>query len=340
MLNLSTRLLLRVLCCLAVSLLLPHLCSSLGRRSAGLWNAPFRRLDPPQQKLTECSDEEGGLSDADSETDNDEPLHAAMSAPSPLDTPTSEGRPIRDAIPTVRAALQSELLSFEYRLNDNLSNQEREALKTLLDDDTRVVLPADKGKVVVVMDMDYYQARVLQMIQADQRTYGEVDVRALRHVCLHADNSVSKQLLQKEQRAFHADVRCRAPVFATLYALPKLHKFKNIQALPRDEILAALKFRPITSACGYVTYRLQKRLVPILKLLEGLDPDSFAVANVQSFIDRVRGTHLSSDYVLASFDVESMFTNVPVDDCLERVHAKLLMFASRSKMSLAWTLRP
>ena len=67
------------------------------------------------------------------------------------------------------------------------------------------------------------------------------------------------------------------------------------------------KFHPILSTIRTTTYKLAKFLVPILSPLtvsEFLVHDSFSFAdNVSSF---------SPDHFMASLDVESLFTNIPL----------------------------
>ena len=82
-----------------------------------------------------------------------------------------------------------------------------------------------------------------------------------------------------------------------MYGSAKVHKIVT-DGLP--------SFRPILSAIGTPTYKLAKFLVPVLELLttnEYTIKDSFTFSEeLQSF---------DSKLVMASFDIESLFTNIP-----------------------------
>ena len=85
-----------------------------------------------------------------------------------------------------------------------------------------------------------------------------------------------------------------------MYGLPKIHK----QNLP---------FRPIFRACGTATYSLAKYLIP---LLSPITENEFTVKNSYEFARDVKDLKLSNGMVMASFDVESLFTNIPVQETI------------------------
>ena len=86
-----------------------------------------------------------------------------------------------------------------------------------------------------------------------------------------------------------------------MYGLPKFHKPGN-------------PLRPIVSSTGSVTQRLSKYLASLLSPLLGSISHSHLI-NFDDFVSKVREINLK-DKVLVSFDVESLFTNVPVEETL------------------------
>ena len=86
----------------------------------------------------------------------------------------------------------------------------------------------------------------------------------------------------------------KAPRF---YGLPKVHK--------EDYPL-----RPIVSAISSPTYNLSKFVSKMISPLVG-KTDSF-VKNSRDFAELVKKEKLESDEIMVSFDVKSLFTNVPV----------------------------
>ena len=92
-----------------------------------------------------------------------------------------------------------------------------------------------------------------------------------------------------------------------LYGLPKVHK-------------AFVPLRPIFSACKTPTFKLAKFLVPILA---PFTENEFTVKNSYQFADDMKKMTLDNSMIMASFDVESLFTNIPVREtiniCLDLV---------------------
>ena len=72
--------------------------------------------------------------------------------------------------------------------------------------------------------------------------------------------------------------------------------------------------RPILSATGTPTYDLAKFLVPILK---PLTENEYTVHDSFSFANDVR--KLSSKNLMASLDVESLFTNIPLEETIDNI---------------------
>ena len=85
-----------------------------------------------------------------------------------------------------------------------------------------------------------------------------------------------------------------------LYGLPKVHK-DNCPA------------RPILSAIGTYNYNLAKFFVPLLK---PLTTNLYTVTDSFSFVKEISSFPNNSFY-MASFDVTSLFTNVPLDEVID-----------------------
>ena len=89
-----------------------------------------------------------------------------------------------------------------------------------------------------------------------------------------------------------------------LYGTAKVHKMAgndNIDNLP---------LRPIISNIGTAPYHLVKHLA---KVLSPLSHSEFPVKNAKAFLQVFKNMLLPDDYKLISFDLTSLFTNVPLD---------------------------
>lgn len=90
-----------------------------------------------------------------------------------------------------------------------------------------------------------------------------------------------------------------------MYGLPKLHKLSDTNKIP--------PFRPIVSSIGTYNYNLAKFLCSLLTPclpIQHCTQDSF------TFIKELKKVSKSSNFMI-SFDVESLFTNIPLDETLD-----------------------
>ena len=105
------------------------------------------------------------------------------------------------------------------------------------------------------------------------------------------------------------------------YATAKRHKLaddcRNVDQLP---------IRPIISNIGTSTYQTSKYLA---KLLAPLTKSKYTINSTDDFISFTRNLKLDEEYDMVSFDVSSLFTNVPleytIDLILDKVYKKKLV---------------
>ena len=194
----------------------------------------------------------------------------------------------------------------------NITKQEKEAIKTLREDSSWVVLTADKGVAMVVMDKSQYIEKCMALLN-DTKTYKPWKDTTKK---LHRDVQESLRKLNRE----HGSSRLYdwskihynwllptgnsspAPRF---YGLPKIHK-------------ANCPMHPIVSACGTTTYQLAKFLTKILQRYTGITP-SF-VKDSKSFSDHLKLVKISGEEELVSFDVLALFTSIPVPTALDIIN--------------------
>ena len=90
-----------------------------------------------------------------------------------------------------------------------------------------------------------------------------------------------------------------------LYATAKTHKFNSLDDITVDN----LKFRPIISQIGTYTYNASR---VILQYLKPLCENEYKIND--TFASMIKNqTPLSSDEECVSYDVDSLFTNIPVE---------------------------
>ena len=214
---------------------------------------------------------------------------------------------------------------------ENLSEEEHNALLELASLDDIIIQKADKGNVIVLVNKtDYIQK--MENILKDTSKFQSMDFSNK----LHGD---LRYLLDKEQEVkdFLKDLRDKnvisdqdfakmVPVGSSpgvLYGLCKVHK-----KIPNGDNCPP--FRPILSAIGTVSYNLAKFLVP---LLEPLTTNQYVCKDSFSFAAEVR--EQNPDLYMASFDVDSLFTNIPLDEtidvCVKKLFGRKHKFKGFSK---------
>ena len=95
-----------------------------------------------------------------------------------------------------------------------------------------------------------------------------------------------------------------------------MHKVKPEE---QDKI-GKLALRPIISNIGTATHKTAQYLCNLLTPLSNSD---FTVLNTKDFVDNIKNTKAPVGYVAISFDVVSLFTNVPLRDTIDIILKKV-----------------
>ena len=82
-----------------------------------------------------------------------------------------------------------------------------------------------------------------------------------------------------------------------------------------------IPLRPIVSSVGSVSYETAKELSRILKPLVG--KTTHHVKNTKDFIESIQDITLKTDECLVSYDIEALFTSVPIQPALTITKNKL-----------------
>ena len=186
----------------------------------------------------------------------------------------------------------------------NITPDEGTALKELRNDDQLVILPADKGRATVVMDMCTYDEK-MESLLSDRSTY-KVITKDLSNSLQRRMNEKLLELKKKGALAIeeYNKLRCSSGRTPSIYGLPKIHK-------------PDIPLRPIVSFYTSPTYALSKFLSRLLSPLVG--NTSSYVRNSKDLVDFVRSVCLDSGEVMVSSDVVSLFTKIPVELALRVV---------------------
>ena len=166
------------------------------------------------------------------------------------------------------------------------------AAKELRDDDRIIVRRADKASVYVILDREEYLQK-LNAILHDDSKFEKVKKDTTDTLKAKVNRLITSANAVTGGIHFSKIVGEYAPGYA--YGNVKTHKPDN-------------PLRPIISQVTTPTYRLAKRLN---ELLQPYLPSGYSLRSVDEFLDILRTRQPNG--TLASIDVESLFTNVPLE---------------------------
>ena len=173
-------------------------------------------------------------------------------------------------------------------------------LKNLGSNNNLVITKPDKGNGVVLLDRDVYISK-MNSILSDNSKFSPVDDSNGRYrLIFRTEDKINRFLSSLKSRkvisdAMYDDLYVSSSSFGTLYGSPKVHKGPSVP------------LRPILAAYNLPNYKLAKFLVP---LLSHLTTNCHSIKNSMYFANFI--TKQNPAYYLVSYDIESLFTNVPI----------------------------
>ena len=204
----------------------------------------------------------------------------------------------------IYSASQQLIRSSKNKRFSNLSPEELKALKSLKSNKDIMICKADKGNSIVVLDKETYMSKSEEILKGKQ-------FEPLKNESFHKKreeelNKYIYSLFEKgiidQKLRYQLQSTCSSlPVF---YGLPKVHK-------------NGYPLRPIISTIGSYQYVLSKYLAKAIR--DARPPASSFVKDSFDFVKRITDTVLDKHktYIMCSFDVESLYTNVPVEEAIE-----------------------
>ena len=174
--------------------------------------------------------------------------------------------------------------------------EEQKALAELRKDRNRIIITADKGVSMMVMDREDY-------IQKAEELLGQP---AYKPIPTDPTTKYKNKLISL-LKTIKTEGRFNDVIYRRLYPTEAgSHKFYGLPKMCNEE----MPLRPLVSSIGAVTYETSKEMSRILKPLMGKSP--YQVQNIKEFIQHLEGIQLSSDEIIMSYDVKALFRSVPI----------------------------
>ena len=185
------------------------------------------------------------------------------------------------------------------------------------------MLIEEKGKGVVIIDRSNYTETCMSLLSSNQfKHLPNVPIKSLETKVERTIRKIKSKLSAQEYKKLYPTRSWPGKFYGTA----KIHK------LPVNGGINELPIRPIVSNLNTATYNLAKYLS---KLLSPLRQSRNTVKNKKEFIEELKQEKLSKEHKMLSFDVKSLFTNVPlnrtIDVILKRLYEKNEIVTSITK---------
>ncbi|CAF1345381.1 unnamed protein product, partial [Didymodactylos carnosus] len=226
----------------------------------------------------------------------------------------------------IRRSANQALKSNKNKKVINVNKTELTALKGLLKDKSIVIMKADKGSSCVVMDKEQYKRKVLELLSSGNsfRKMNDKDekdkINTIENVVKKMEGKLNYRLneLKRAKKLSQDDcdyIKCTGSRCSVFFALPKVHKIGFL-------------LRPIISTTNSYNYKLAKYLTSLLERTRSKPPsyikDSFQFAKL------IQQKKVNKNELMLSLDVESLFTNVDVNEAIE-LAIKIIMDKKKSE---------
>ena len=182
----------------------------------------------------------------------------------------------------------------------NLPTEQKKALHSLREDNSNIILPADKGRSTVILNKQDYINKCQDHL--NNGPYTKIKKDPTESVKKEARQKLSllKDAGKIDQQLYFKlkSTDSQAPRF---YGPPKIHK-------------PAVPIRPIVSYTNSPLYQLSRYIADILRPYTKLNQQH--CKNSNDFSQFIRQQTIDPDEIMVSFDVESLYTNIPITDAL------------------------
>ena len=189
----------------------------------------------------------------------------------------------------------------------SLRREHRKTLKELRKNQKLVITRPDKGRATVILTKEMYVEKMMKILNAKSKFLSLGPVSRFDRTAKIEQNirGYLKRLLDSREipESVYKQVLPVGSVRPRMYGLPKVHK-------------ADVPLRPILSMCGSSQYDLSNWLCELLKPVVQFYSGR-CVKDSLAFGEAVRTVNLPVNGYMCSFDIVSLFTNVPLNEVIE-----------------------
>lgn len=212
---------------------------------------------------------------------------------------------VPDSLNSVKSRIKNLALTSYYSFQPKVSSKHKKIIhniKQLSSDANIIVNKPDKGRGVVVMDKTDYVEK-MNNILSDTSKFVKNNSDIFKET-VRIEDKVNRFIdkLSKDKiidADFKKTLRATGSRPGTMYGSPKVHK-------------TGTPLRPVLSTIGTANYKLSKYLVQLLSPVVG---NEYSIKDSFHFVTDISNT-VNSNYIMASFDVVSLFANIPIEESI------------------------
>lgn len=170
-----------------------------------------------------------------------------------------------------------------------------------------IILKADKTNKTVIMNKLEYNTKINQLLNC-KKTYTQLKNNPTKNF-QDKNNKLVKTWMEKNFicKNTYNNIKINNSHSPKLYGLPKLHKID-------------IPLRPIVSSYQTPFYNLSKFLTEILSHITNTNP--FYIKNSWDLKNKIKNIHVPSNYILVSYDIISLYTNIPITIAIQCIENK------------------
>ena len=185
--------------------------------------------------------------------------------------------------------------------NPLINQADLKILKNLSKNPSIIVSRPDKGRGTVIIDKSDYVNKMNDIL-SDTTKFVKINSDLIK-LNIKLEDTVNNLVNNFRKKNINIPSSCAASgtSLGKLYGLPKVHK-------------TGLPLRPVMSACSTANFNLAKYIV---KLLDPTLFNEFSTKNSFEFIQELSSFPFNNNQILASFDVKSLFTSIPVRETID-----------------------
>jgi hypothetical protein len=192
----------------------------------------------------------------------------------------------------------------------NMTKGEREVIKNIKKNGDITIMPADKGRLTVLIPTDQYENKMAAIV-SDTTTYRQLPGDpALKH-----KKTLGTFILNKVKNKEYIKYKTYHKIYPTTHLQPCIQGHEKVHK-------EGGPLRPIVAGRGSITSGLSKELTRIIQPTLGKTP--YHLKDSEDLKQKIGDMIIPPTHMMVSFDVTNMYTKIPQNKAVEVIRTYLL----------------